>query len=148
LAAAIEEKKLILQDDGALIADRFSFGFDRYIDLFVTFEKTTYSYSDEAEEEESNTTIHIKPPIVIEKSTEAVYGFRPEKLKECKTIEERTYDEIISCVDYNQTTKVCTVEEWNNQASPFTISAESRAKQDSFETQIRYRVSVRPLPAD
>ena len=48
---AIEEKKNHLEDYGTIIADYFKFSFDRYVDLYVTFEQETRFGGDEEVEE-------------------------------------------------------------------------------------------------
>jgi hypothetical protein len=156
LKGVIEEKKLQLQDYGAIIADYFGFSFDRYVDLYVTFEKVT-SLGGEIEEEKTaetnstNSTVKRptpRRPTIIVKAYESVYGNQPARLKEGKTISRDTFDEIIACVDYNETTKACTIEEWSNADSPFKISEVSMSNQVNLAVQTRYRVSIRPLPAD
>ena len=159
LKAAIEEKKNQLQDYGAVIADYFGFSFDRYTDLYITYEQATTLGSDSDDDEvtdetnstnSTNSTKRLTPrrPIIISKVYEPVYGNRPARLKEGKTISQKTYEEMLACIDFNETTRVCSVEEWLDLDSPNKISSGSLANQKNLDYRTRYRVSVKPLPAD
>jgi hypothetical protein len=133
LKGVIEEKKLQLQDYGAIIADYFGFSFDRYVDLYVTFEKVT-SLGGEVEEEKTaetnstnstNSTVKRptpRRPTIIVKAYEPVYGNQPARLKEGKTISRDTFDEMLACIDYNETTRTCTIDEWLSEDPTNRIS--------------------------
>ena len=130
LKGVIEEKKLQLQDYGAIIADYFGFSFDRYVDLYVTFEKVT-SLGGEIEEEKTaetnstNSTVKRptpRRPTIIVKAYESVYGNQPARLKEGKTISRDTFDEMLACIDYNETTRTCTIDEWLSEDPTNRIS--------------------------
>ena len=158
LKAAIEEKKNQLQEYGAVIADKFCFSFDNYTDLYITYEQATTLGSDSDDEvatetnstNSTNSTKRLTPrrPIIISKVYEPVYGNRPARLKEGKTISQKTYEEMLACIDFNETTRVCSVEEWLDLDSPNKISSGSLANQKNLDYRTRYRVSVKPLPAD
>lgn len=53
---------------------------------------------------------------------------------------------MLGCIDYNETTRVCSIDMWNDEDEPSIISESSRAKQGDFATRTRFRVSVKPLP--
>ena len=83
-------------------------------------------------------TYEVKPLLPI----------RPSRVRDGKTVTGETYNSIIECIHYNETSRLCSSEEWNNLDSPYVRTEESIANEASY---IPYKVlvaTIEPLPDD
>ena len=133
-----------VREHGDKLAEEMEFSFNQNVDLRVSSEETeVLEGGNEEDMAPGELQLAPKRPVFIRKIFTSVFAEEPVYVKDTKTMSKPFYQSLSSCTDEDEDTKICSTEEWRSEEKPFEISEESQARNATWTTFERLRITLK-----